>query len=58
VNWVLLRLVAFTTTDEDLLMLPVPVGPTVGIVALAVIENPLLALVVAVELPVTGAECV
>jgi hypothetical protein len=53
----LLKLVAFTTTDEDDVILPVPVGPIVGDVAFPVIENPVLACVVVVAF-VIGAEWV
>ncbi len=45
-----LGVVAFTTTEE--LVTPVPVGPFVGEVAFAVMEKPLLALLVVVPLPV------
>ncbi|TKA77342.1 hypothetical protein B0A55_03417 [Friedmanniomyces simplex] len=49
-----LGLVALIRTDE---LTPVPVGPTGGVVAFAEMEKLRLALV-AVELAVTGAECV
>ncbi len=49
-----LGVVAFTTTEE--LFTPVPVGPTEGEVAFAVVEKPLLALLVVVPLPVGPTE--
>jgi len=49
-----LGVVAFTTTEE--LFTPVPVGPTVGEVEFAIMEKPLLALLVVVPLPVGPTE--